>query len=469
MSDSNISLSESSTKEEVGEYFFRLIQKEDVKNILINEYISGDVLISLSLEEIKSLGIKFGPARRIFKFIEENRDKFKEKEINEKLYANSNQEEVKEFFEKCLDFKGELNSLDGKGLLELNNEGMKALGLKFGQIKKLIKYINYFKTLKPPVTEEISISRSSSEEEVTKFLKMRLKFSQESIDKLGGIDGETFYDLKEDEIDGINEISKEEKETLKNFLKEEKTKSEKEDNKIEQEEIKLERSCNTEALCQFLKKKLQLSDETIENIKSQDFDGESFLILTDEDIKSLEGISESEKEKIIVFLKEFNTEKEKSELKIDNKSSKEDIVKFLKDKLNFSDNTLKDWKEDGKTLFSLMETDIDKLTKITKEEKDKLKKFLEQKKSSSQPQTVEINLIKEEENKKKEEENKKIEEENKKKEEEIKKKEEENKKKGRKKKTKRKKKKTKRKKKTIKRRKKKTKRKKKTIKRRKKK
>ena len=353
MSDSNISLSESSTKEEVGEYFFRLIQKEDVKNILINEYISGDVLISLSLDEIKSLGIKFGPARRIFKFIEENRDKFKEKEINEKLYTNSNQEEVKEFFEKCLDFKGELNSLDGKGLLELNNEGMKALGLKFGQIKKLIKYINYFITLKPPVIEEISISRSSSEEEVTKFLKMRLKFSQESIDKLGGIDGGTFYDLKEDEIDNLNEISQEEKESLKNFLKEEKTKSEKEDNKIEQEEIKLERSCNTEALCQFLKKKLQLSDETIEYIKSEEFDGESFLTLPDEDIKSFEGISESEKEKIIVFLKEFNTEKEKSELKIDNKSSKEDIVKFLKDKLNFSDNTLKDWNEDGKTLFSL--------------------------------------------------------------------------------------------------------------------
>ena len=429
MSDSNISLSESSTKEEVGEYFFRLIQKEDVKNILINEYISGDVLISLSLDEIKSLGIKFGPARRIFKFIEENRDKFKEKEINEKLYANSNQEEVKEFFEKCLDFKGELNSLDGKGLLELNNEGMKALGLKFGQIKKLIKYINYFKTLKPPVIEEISISRSSSEEEVTKFLKMRLKFSQESIDKLGGIDGETFYDLKENEIDNLNEISQEEKESLKNFLKEEKTKSEKEDNKIEQEEIKLERSCNTEALCQFLKKKLQLSDETIEYIKSEEFDGESFLTLPDEDIKSFEGISESEKEKIIVFLKEFNTEKEKSELKIDNKSSKEDIVKFLKDKLNFSDNTLKDWKEDGKTLFSLTETDIDKLTKITTEEKDKLKKFLKEKKSSSQPQTVEINLIKEEDNKRKEEENKKKEEENKKKEEENKKKEEENKKK----------------------------------------
>ena len=271
--------------------------------------------------------------------------------------------------EKCLDFKGELNSLDGKGLLELNNEGMKALGLKFGQIKKLIKYINYFKTLKPPVTEEISISRSSSEEEVSKFLKMRLKFSQESIDKLGGIDGETFYDLKENEIDNLNEISQEEKESLKNFLKEEKT-------KIEQEEIKLERSCNTEALCQFLKKKLQLSDETIEYIKSEEFDGESFLTLPDEDIKSFEGISESEKEKIIVFLKEFNTEKEKSELKIDNKSSKEDIVKFLKDKLNFSDNTLKDWKEDGKTLFSLTETDIDKLTKITKEEKDKLKNIL---------------------------------------------------------------------------------------------
>ena len=123
-----------------------------------------------------------------------------------------------------------------------------------------------------------------------------------------------------------------------------------------------------------MKRKLQLSDETIEYIKSEEFDGESFLTLPDEDIKSFKGISESEKEKIIVFLKEFNTEKEKSELKIDNKSSKEDIVKFLKDKLNFSDNTLKDWKEDGKTLFSLTETDIDKLKNYKSKTKNKKKK-----------------------------------------------------------------------------------------------
>ena len=45
------------------------------------------------------------------KHIDNNRNKFKEKEIDVKIYPSSSKEEIVEFFEKCLEFKGELNKL----------------------------------------------------------------------------------------------------------------------------------------------------------------------------------------------------------------------------------------------------------------------------------------------------------------------------------------------------------------------
>ena len=51
----------------------------------------------------------------------------------------------------------------------------------------MVKYIEYFKTIPPPPPdspdEEIIITEKSTEEEISKFLKIRLKFSQDSIDK----------------------------------------------------------------------------------------------------------------------------------------------------------------------------------------------------------------------------------------------------------------------------------------------
>jgi len=55
---------------------------------------------------------------------------------------------VSNFFKNCLNFSGKINNLDGKGLIELDKEGINQLELNMGQSKKLINYINYFKTLK---------------------------------------------------------------------------------------------------------------------------------------------------------------------------------------------------------------------------------------------------------------------------------------------------------------------------------
>lgn len=224
-------LSEESTKEEVADYFQKQFKiSEEAKNNIIKEDISGDVLLNIQGDEFKSFGIKVGPLKKIQKFLGENKDKFKEKEIKEVITAISKPEEVKSFFDRCLNFKENLNELDGKGLIELDEAGMKKLGLNLGQIKRLVKYIEYFKTIKieePPKEEEqnFKITRKSTEKDIAKFLEKRLSFSQTSIDALG-LDGESLFLLEEKEIDDFDEITPEEKESLKKFLSEEKGKNE---------------------------------------------------------------------------------------------------------------------------------------------------------------------------------------------------------------------------------------------------
>ena len=322
MLDINFPLSETSSKEKVADYLCATFElDEEIKNNFINEYISGDILTLLSDEDLKELRIKFGKRKRIMKFIGDNKIKFKEKEITEKITTNSSKEEVKSFFEKCLEFKGELNSLNGKGLLEFSEEGMKSLGLKIGQRKRLIKYINSFKVLKKPLREEeIYVTRKSSREGVSKFLKMELKFSEKSINNIA-LDGESLFDLKEEEINNLEEISLEERKNLKNFLKREL------DKKEEEKEIQLNLVNSKEDISKFLKEKLYFSDEAIKYIQEQDLDQETLLSLTEEDIKELEGISEKEKKILNKYLKEFKNQRNK--IRINNIDNKEDEQKSL--------------------------------------------------------------------------------------------------------------------------------------------
>ena len=306
MSNSNFPLSESSTKEEVAEYFYTILEKkEEIKNLILSEYLTGDILPLSTKDELKAIGFKIGPAIRITKEVSKNIDKFKEIKIDIELYPNSSSEEVKNFFEKKIDFKGELNSLDGSKLLELNEETMKTMGLKYGQRKRLIKYIEYFKTLKPP-EEEISISRKSSSEEVSKFLKLSLKFSQNIIYDLG-LDGESLFDLEDHEIDDITDITPEQKENLKAFIKKQSSKIEegkdkKEQNTDKEEEIKINRQSNLEDICKFLKIKLNFSDEAISYVREQELGGDALFDLTDEDINNFENTSSQEKEKLIIMV-----------------------------------------------------------------------------------------------------------------------------------------------------------------------
>ena len=319
MLDINFPLSETSSREKVASYLCFIFELDkEIQNSLINEYISGDILSLLSDEDFREFGIKLGKRKKIMKFIEDNKSKFKEKEITEKINTNSTKEEVKSFFEKCLEYKGELNALNGKGLFELTEERMKSLGLKLGQRKRLIKYIIYFKELETSLNEEeLYITRKSRREEVSKFLKMKINFSEESINNIS-LDGKSLLDLKEDEINNLEEISLEERKNLKKFLKREHDKRE------EKKEIQLNLVNSFEDVSKFLKEKLYFSDESIKYIQEQGLDSEIILSLKENEIKELDGISEEEKNILNKYLNELREEKQRYKIRINNIDNKED-------------------------------------------------------------------------------------------------------------------------------------------------
>ena len=127
-----------STKEEVAEYFAKLCKfGDDVQKNFIENDISGEILLDLNDSDFKKLKAKLGHIKKIQKSIEENKEKLVKKEIKEVISIYSTSEQVAEFFEVSLNFKGDLQNLNGKELLELTEEKIEALGLNLGQKKKL--------------------------------------------------------------------------------------------------------------------------------------------------------------------------------------------------------------------------------------------------------------------------------------------------------------------------------------------
>ena len=211
-----------SSSEEVSDYFLKTFGiKEEVKNRLINESISGDVLLDIQKEDLTLLGMKKGKAfLNITNYLKEFKGKYKEKEIKKELSSISNKENIIKFLDEILNFKGNLNINDENEFLSLNEEKMKSLGLNIGQTKRLMRYINYFNKLKKQQLEEedliIDINEDSGENEVDIFLTKKLNLSEEVRKEL---DAQTLFNLKEDQIEDLSEeITEEEKQSLIKFI-----------------------------------------------------------------------------------------------------------------------------------------------------------------------------------------------------------------------------------------------------------
>ena len=114
-----------------------------------------------------------------------------------------------------------------------------------------------------------------------------------------------------------------------------------------------------------------------------DLDEDALFLLEENDIDEVNELSEEEKIKLKNNLKELKEkckENQKSEITINNKSTKEEVSMFLKHKFNFSQEAIESLDLDREIVFSLEENDINDVEELSKEEKDKLINFFKESK-----------------------------------------------------------------------------------------
>ena len=136
----NISIN--STKEDVSQFLFDnfRISKKVYENI-IKENITGEILIYLEDDDYTFLEISPKVKEKIKEYLESNKKKLIVKSIKLPLKFDSNKNEVIDFFEKYLSFKGNLNDdINGKKLLILNYWILEIF-------KSFIYYFNFIKTI----------------------------------------------------------------------------------------------------------------------------------------------------------------------------------------------------------------------------------------------------------------------------------------------------------------------------------
>jgi hypothetical protein len=171
---SNLDLRYESTKEELAEFFItKFGLSEEIKENIINEDISGDILLYLKDNDFIKLGIKEGDIEKIEYYIRNNIYKFIEKEIKEKIDENSTVEDVDNFFKKIIGFNGKLNNIDGKKFLNLTYKNVQDIGLNIGQTKKFEKYFRIFTS--KDLYKKINSNEIKKESPKTKIKGQKIK------------------------------------------------------------------------------------------------------------------------------------------------------------------------------------------------------------------------------------------------------------------------------------------------------
>ena len=356
---SNIEINNNSSKEDVANF---LKIKLKLSNKIIQELdLDGQSLFMLESQNIDEISqIEEEEKEKLKNLLIQIKQKHEaESKPNIVITIESSGEDVAKFLKIKLNFSDESIKeleLDGESLFGLDTDAINEANIKEEEKKNLIDFLakqNPQEQKEP----EIKISFGSNKDEVSKFLKEIIKLKEETIKKLD-FDGETLFLLDENDINEIQEISNEEKKVLIKNL-----------NTIN---LKINEESENKEVSQFLKTSLNFDDKSVQNF---DLNGKQLLSLEEEELDKIDIISNEEKNILKKYLELMN-------ISIKETSDKNDIAKFLKVKLFFSYKSVKSLNMNGKELFDLEETQIDKIKNIKKEEKERLKKFLNSSKSS---------------------------------------------------------------------------------------
>ena len=174
-------ISKDSTPEEIVNHLSQILNIDEKNlNILIKENISGDILSLLESKDFKELGIETDLQKKIQEHINKNIEHFTLINEDIKININSNENDVKIFFEKYLNFRNDIGNINGKNLFSLTEQEMKNMGLNLGQRKKLNMIIDHIKKAEQKLPSKI-ITEKSSAEEVADILKNQFYISEENI------------------------------------------------------------------------------------------------------------------------------------------------------------------------------------------------------------------------------------------------------------------------------------------------
>ena len=238
------------------------------------------------------------------------------KDRNNDISINSSKNDVAEFFKS----KFKLSEKSTKKIIEedisgeilpyLEKEDYNFLGIMLGPMKKIQNYLrqNNDKFKPNPIDQVINIY--SSQEVVKIFFEEYLCFQGE----LNKMDGKKLFNSSKEELKNLG-LNLGQRKKLLNYIQDFKNLK-----NIEKPIIQITKESKEEEVGLFLKEKLNFSEGVIKELS---LDGESIVLLTEEEIDNLDLLKEKEKEDLKQLIKKLGGNEITKE--VDNNKIKEPI------------------------------------------------------------------------------------------------------------------------------------------------
>ena len=238
-------------------------------------------------------------------------------ERNNDISINSSKNDVAEFFKS----KFKLSEKSTKKIIEedisgeilpyLEKEDYTFLGIMIGPMKKIQNYLgqNTDKFKPNPIGQVINID--SSQEDVKIFFEEYLGFQGE----LNKMDGKKLFNSSKDQLKNLG-LNLGQSKKLLNYIQYVKNLK-----NIEKPIIQITKDSKEEEVGLFLKEKLNFSEDVIKELS---LDGESIVLLTEEEIEDLDLLKEKEKEDLKKLIKKLGCVENTKEA--DNNQIKEPII-----------------------------------------------------------------------------------------------------------------------------------------------
>ena len=219
------------------------------------------------------------------------------------------------------------------------------------------------------------ISVNSSKEDISNFFLSHFDFPKNITDNIikEDISGEILLDLDKNDYKLLG-IKPGPKKRIEKYIKENKEKF----TQIPKSLKKIiDLNSNKTQVKQFFEEYLCFKGN-INNI-----DGKAVLALSEEEMENI-GLNIGQRKKLIKYINYFKN----LNLKITEKSTKEEVNMFLKEKLKFSDEAIEGLALDAISFFQFSENEIDEFDELTEEEKANYKNYLKQERELKEKEGV---------------------------------------------------------------------------------